>query len=196
VGGCSLRVAFAGPLTSLARARVNLGGGCGENSVIYAATRAYGVGMSWTELGRDGTRLGSGFFGSEEWELVYTLDVPKHPEDDSAAGTVVLRTRNGACGHGPPLQLSEPLGVPSGMSFSHSPPFWLFGEVAAEFDAVRIACENGTVVDAVIVSCNGRFGYNYQVARLPDRPVEMTASTPDGERFTKALAGWGQPQPQ
>jgi hypothetical protein len=149
-----------------------------------------------SEPGERVTALGSGQFGSEEWELIHEMNIPKHPDDHSAAGTVVLRTRSGACGHGPPLQLAEPLGVLSGMSFSHSPPFWVFGEVATEFDEVRVTCENGTVVDAVIVPCDGRFGYNYHVARLPDRPFEMTALTPDGECFTKALAGWGRPPPQ
>jgi hypothetical protein len=149
---------------------------------------------SWEE---GGTVFGEGKFGSERWELVFFSESeapPKHPEDHSGPGHVQLRYAGGACGGGPPVDLSGLFVEVKGMYDHSSPVTWIFGEIAPEFDSVTVSCAGVESVDAVVVECLDRFPFNYYVALLPERPTQVTAMGKGIEPFTQQAPVWEPPE--
>ena len=61
---------------------------------------------------------------------------------------------------------------------------YVFGKVAVGFDQVRIDCDKGPNVEAIVVDCADHLPYNHYVGAVTSRVTRVSATGPDGHTAT------------
>ena len=66
-------------------------------------------------------------------------------------------------------------------------PLFVYGEVHDRFARVMIECEDGSEVDALLVNCSEKLGFNMYVGLTQEEPLKVVATATTGERVTGDL---------
>ena len=128
--------------------------------------------------------LGRGRISDWEWELIYCPNVRHGP-------VVLFGSTESHVGQNLSDHLDGPFGkVGLGVDPDYAQSsLWAYGEIQAGFDKVLIECDDGITIEAHIVDCEQRFGFNFYVAVTPGEPVKVTASSFGGDNAERSWFG-------
>ena len=113
---------------------------------------------------------------------MYDPEGPVPPNAHHITGpTVMLYV--GDSGGGRPVAL-DPLSGSLGrwdLVYQGGANAYIYGKVAVGFDQVRIDCEAGPSVEAIVVDCTDHLPYSHYVGEVLSRVSRVTATGPDGQ---------------
>lgn len=117
--------------------------------------------------------------GGMDWELLYWPEGRQGPQ--VAYGFIGIGWES----HEPSESFDDAFGL-VGLS-SNGGGLLMNGEVQSTVARVTVECDYETEVDATIVDCTSRFGFNYFIAVPPNRVKRVVATSVDGSQAVKVF---------